>query len=147
MMRRLLTFLTTFTLVFILWPPGADARTIEGTANYAVASHGQDYLAIRAKRGTRVEVCGAGGCKNLVSTDYGPAKRTGDIADIGIYWFARLCGYYDPNAEDPYAEARSRGECQVTIRFLGKAPRPEPTLPPTDTAPIRGVVWGLHKYL
>ena len=141
----LLAFMGAFLL---LLPPSVGAREISGDANYAAPSHGDDYLAIRADRGTLVEICGAGGCKRLRSTDYGPAKRTGDIADIGLYWFARICGYHNPGADDPYAEARSRGECNVTIEFIrGEPAAPRMTLPPTDTAPIRGVVSGLHKYL
>jgi hypothetical protein len=93
---------------------------IGGTANYANPSHGRNYLAIRADRGTVVRICGAGDCQVMKSTDYGPAERTGDVADIALYRFAEICGY-------TVAEARQRGECFVEIEFLGDI-----ELPATD---------------
>lgn len=77
-----------------------------GRANYATL--GSRYLALREKRGTRVRICGDGGCVRMTSTDYGPAKRTGDIADIALPVFAKVCGW-------SVEKARRMGECDVTI--------------------------------
>jgi hypothetical protein len=94
-----------------------------GTANYASPSHGSSYLAMRLPRGTAVTICGAGGCWNARVNDYGPVLSTGDIADIALVRFARICGY-------SIAEAKQRGECSVTAEYGGTIP-----LPQTDTAP------------
>lgn len=93
---------------------------IAGRANYADEALGPRYLAIRSDRGTRVEVCGAGGCWRTHSTDYGPDIDTGDIADIAFVHFLEVCGY----TRD---EARTYGECDVMIEYLGDI-----DLPPTD---------------
>lgn len=102
----------------------AVARTIAGRANYADPSFGADYLAIRAELGTRVRICGAGGCERMTSTDVGPKRSTGDIADIGLATFAKICGW-------SIAKAERMGECDVSIEFLEAGPAP--TLPATDT--------------
>lgn len=103
-----------------------------GRANYATIG-GPNYLAIRSPRGTTVKICGAGGCDTMVSTDYGPAKRTGDIADIALGRFARICGW-------SVEKARAMGECDVTIEYLGKI-----RLPETDTDEEWDGGWILHK--
>lgn len=102
--------------------PTSDVGSVllGGRANYATIG-GPDYLAIRADRGTLVRICGAGECQTLRSTDYGPAKRTGDIADIALGRFAAICGWSVP-------VARRMGECDVTIETLTDIP-----LPATDT--------------
>lgn len=101
----------------------APNAILGGTANYADPGHGPDYLAIRADRGTLVRICGAGGCWRTRSTDYGPARSTGDVADIALVRFAAICGW-------SVAVARQMGECQVTIEYVDDIP-----LPPTDAAP------------
>jgi hypothetical protein len=113
-------FLAVLALVLAVAPARSD-DTLRGDANFAATSHGSDYLAIRSGRGTLVEICGKGDCQVMRSTDYGPAKRTGDIADIAFVRFAEICGYTQ-------AYARIRGECTVTIRFID-----EIKLPATDT--------------
>ena len=98
----------------------SEAPQSKGTANYATIG-GPRYLAIRAKRGTLVRITGPGGEWVTRSTDYGPAKGTGDIADIALGEFARLCGW-------TVEFAREMGECEVTIERLGDI-----ALPETDT--------------
>jgi hypothetical protein len=93
-----------------------------GVANYADPSHGPDYLAIRAPRGTWVTITGKGGTVTMASTDYGPARSTGDVADIALVRFAKVCGWSVP-------VARRMGECTVTIETV------DASLPATDTAP------------
>lgn len=96
--------------------------TIQGDANQAARSHGPDYLAMRLPRGTLVTVCGVEHptrCwRNARTTDYGPAKKTGDIADIALDHWLHVCKL-----------PQGRGECEVRVTVLG----PRPTLPPTDT--------------
>jgi hypothetical protein len=94
---------------------------IAGDANFADPSHGGGYLAMRLDHGTVVRICGNGGCKEMVVTDYGPVEATGDIADIALVRFASVCGY-------TIEEARIRGECEVEVEILDAI-----TLPPTDT--------------
>lgn len=91
---------------------------IAGRANYADTSFGPNYLAIRAKRGTLVRICGAGACQILRSTDYGPAKRTGDIADIALVRFAQICGW-------SVEKAARMGECDIELEFLDSVKLPE----------------------
>jgi hypothetical protein len=105
---------------------------IAGHANYADPSHGSGYLAMRLPRGTHVRICGAGGCTSMIVNDYGPVPSTGDIADIALVKFARVCGYYRPRAVDPYALAKRRGECAVEVEVLGDI-----RLPATD-CDVRG---------
>lgn len=94
---------------------------IGGSANYANPSHGPEYLAMRLPRGTVVTITGAGGTWTTAVTDYGPVEATGDIADIALVQFARICGW-------TVAEARQRGECFVQVEY-GSVP-----LPATDVA-------------
>jgi hypothetical protein len=104
---------------------------IGGDANYANPSHGSHYLAMRLPRGTVVTICGAGGCwRDAVVNDYGPVVATGDIADIALVQFAKVCGW-------SIAEAKRRGECSVTVEYGGTI-----RLPETDTAP-----WSLFDVL
>lgn len=92
-----------------------------GDANFANPSHGSDYLAMRLPRGTIVTITGAGGSWTAPTTDYGPVLATGDIADIALVKFARICGW-------TIAHARLMGECSVTVEYGG------PRLPETDVA-------------
>lgn len=102
----------------------APELAIRGDANFADPGYGPGYLAVREwPVGTRVTVCGEGDCARMRVTSYGPAKRTGDIADIGLRTFAKVCGY-------TVREARIRGECTVTISAGWR----DVALPPTDTA-------------
>jgi hypothetical protein len=94
-------------------------QPLTGTANFARPSHGADYLAMRLPRGTVVTICGAGGCWVGVVNDFGPVEATGDIADIALVKFARICGW-------SIATARRMGECVVTVTRGG------PDLPATD---------------
>lgn len=103
---------------------GQPLEVIRGDANYADPSHGSGYLAMRLPRGTRVTICGDGGCRRMVVNDFGPVKATGDIADIALVQFAPICGY-------TIREARIRGECEVTVT-IGQR---DVVLPPTDTEP------------
>ena len=43
-------------------------------------------------RGTRVVICGAGGCIERVVNDYGPAKSTGRVIDMYRPDFFAICG-------------------------------------------------------
>jgi hypothetical protein len=100
-------------------PDGAIGSVLlAGRANFAASSHGPNYLAIRFDRGTRVRICGAGGCRVMRSTDYGPKRTTGDLADIALVRFAAICGL-------SIGEARQAGECDVEIELLGRTPLPE----------------------
>lgn len=96
---------------------------IGGDANYATASHGVDYLAMRLPRGTIVDICGAGGCwRGARVNDFGPVVATGDIADIALGHFAHVCGY-------TIRQAERMGECSVTVEIV----RVDIPLPATDT--------------
>jgi hypothetical protein len=94
-------------------------QAIKGVANFADPSHGIDYLAMRLPRGTDVRICGDGGCLSMTVNDYGPAKSTGDIADIALVRFAAVCDY-------TIEQARRMGECEVVISYGARE------LPPTD---------------
>lgn len=100
---------------------GIGTPLIAGQANYADPSHGSGYLAMRLPRGTHVRISGAGGSVLMTVNDYGPVEATGDIADIALVRFAKVCGYTIP-------EAKRRGECAVEVEVLGDIP-----LPATDT--------------
>jgi hypothetical protein len=114
---------TLLAVLLALGAIGTPASIEKGRANFAEPSHGIDYLALREKRGTLVEICGAGGCLRMVSTDYGPDKDTGDLADIALVRFAAVCGW-------SVSVARRMGECDVTIEKLRV-----PHAPATDVAP------------
>lgn len=102
----------------------AGPPLIAGQANYADASHGSGYLAMRLPRGTHVRITGAGGSVLMTVNDYGPVEATGDIADIALVRFAKVCGYTIP-------EARRRGECPIEVEVLTRVPT---VLPATDCA-------------
>ena len=46
----------------------------------------------RLPQGTRIKVCGSGGCWEGVSSGYGPAKSTGYLVDLDASIFKRICG-------------------------------------------------------
>jgi hypothetical protein len=96
---------------------------IAGQANFADPSHGSGYLAMRLPRGTHVRITGAGGSVLMTVNDYGPVEATGDIADIALVRFARICGW-------TVAEAKRRGECAVEVEVGVRI-----ALPATDTVP------------
>ena len=107
-------------------------EVVQGVANFAEPGHGSDYLAMRLDRGTRVRITGAGGSWTTRTTDYGPAKRTGDIADIALVRFADICGW-------SVAVARQRGECYVSVTILSDV-----ELPATDTIE-EAYQWRQHR--
>lgn len=96
--------------------------TIEGIASWVAPKWGRDYLAMRLPRGTRVTLSGPGGTWHAVVNDYGPARRTGRIADIAVGRWEDICGV-----------PRSLGLCRVTAVITRRDA--SPTLPPTDVEP------------
>lgn len=71
------------------------------------------WVALPDGPGWRFRVCGAGGCRTLVSTDAGPSlamQRAGRIVDLPIYAFEAVCGV-------PW----SMGLCQVSLTILGRS--------------------------
>jgi hypothetical protein len=46
----------------------------------------------RLPAGTRIKVCGSGGCWEGVSYGYGPAESTGYLVDLDATIFERICG-------------------------------------------------------
>lgn len=101
---------------------------IEGKASWMPAKYGSGYLAMRIPRGTRVTLCGNGGCWTTRVNDYGPSKRIHPdrIADIAVGQWERICGL-----------DRSAGLCRITAEYGGKVreQKPNPTGPPTDHVP------------
>jgi hypothetical protein len=114
-------FLAVCAVLLLLGQLGTPL--IAGQANYADPSHGSSYLAMRLPRGTHVRITGAGGSVLMTVNDYGPVEATGDIADIALVRFAKVCGYTIP-------EAKRRGECAVEVEVLTRVPT---VLPATDT--------------
>ena len=92
--------------------------TIEGIASWVAPKWGRDYLAMRLPRGTRVTLSGPGGTWHAVVNDYGPARRTGRIADIAVGRWEDITGL-----------DRSLGLARITVVITKMA---GPTLPPTD---------------
>ena len=70
-----------------------------------VASWGDGWTGVvtRLPRGTAIRVCGPLGCWSGRSVGYGPAARTGRVADLSRAVFARICG------------SPSMGLCPVTV--------------------------------
>ena len=92
--------------------------TLEGIASWVAPRYGRDYLAMRLPKGTRVTLSGPGGSWHAVVNDYGPAKRTGRIADIAVGRWEDITGL-----------DRSLGLARITVTIDKRA---VPTLPPTD---------------
>lgn len=92
---------------------GVPWLTRSGTATTYGAGWSEWWVALPHGPGWRFRVCGAGGCRELVSHDAGPdlaAQRMGRIVDLPIGAFEDVCGV-------PWR----MGVCQVTVTILGKA--------------------------
>jgi hypothetical protein len=89
----------------------------EGIASWVAPRYGRSYLAMRLPKGTHVRIC-AVTCWDGVVNDYGPAKRTGRIADIAVGRWEAITGL-----------PRSRGLGRVTVAITGSDIR----LPDTST--------------
>ena len=126
-MTDALRYITSLLIALILASGGAigtPAQAVQGPANWAGASHGPAYLAMRLPRSSVVDIEGPGGkWLGAVVNDYGPSKAGGKVADIALVRWLDICGV-----------PASRGTCHVviTIRKRG-GDGPAPTLPPTDT--------------
>ncbi len=76
--------------------PGAKATSAWKKPRYTMTGYASFYdfgtTAMRIPRGTRVVICGAGGCVERVINDYGPAKFTGRIVDMYRPDFFAVCG-------------------------------------------------------
>ena len=81
----------------------APVAILRGTASWG---DGWTGVVTRLPRGTRIRVCGPLGCWSGRSVGYGPAVRTGRIADLSRAVFASVCG-------DP-----SIGLCRVSLEVL-----------------------------
>lgn len=92
--------------------------TIEGIASWVAPKWGHDYLAMRLPRGTRVTLSGPGGTWHAVVNDYGPARRTGRIADIAVGRWEDITGL-----------DRSLGLARITVVITKRAAI---ALPETD---------------
>ena len=92
--------------------------TLEGIASWVAPRYGKGYLAMRLPKGTHVTLSGPGGTWEAVVNDYGPAKRTGRIADIAVGRWEDICGV-----------PRSLGLCRVTAVITKRAAI---ALPETD---------------
>jgi len=78
------------------------SRVITGEASWGYGFKG--HVVTRYPRGTVIRVCGPIGCTGKVrSWGYGPAKRTGRIADLDVNVFEDVCG------------PRGRGVCDITL--------------------------------
>lgn len=99
---------------------GIGTALMFGNISQATPSHGKNYLAVRAPRGTWVEVC-ATRCVTMRSTDYGPSSkiRPPRIADLALNLWLKICN-----------KPAHVGICEGTIEFLPEPPNP--TAPPTD---------------
>jgi len=80
---------------------GSRFRSITGEASWGPF---KGHVVTRYPRGTVIRVCGRIGCTGKVlSWGYGPAKRTGRIADLDVRVFENVCG------------PRSMGVCQIKL--------------------------------
>ena len=84
-------------------PEPKPVAVTRGTASWVAPKWGRDYLAMRLPKGTHVRIC-AVTCWDAVVVDYGPAKRTGRIADIAVERWEAIVG-----------KPRSRGLATVTV--------------------------------
>lgn len=99
---------------------GTPLEAVQGPANYASASHGPVYLAMRLPRGSVVDIEGPGGSWiGATVNDYGPSKAGGKVADIALVHWLDIC-----------ALPKSRGTCDVVITIRSRGPV---RLPATDT--------------
>jgi hypothetical protein len=78
--------------------PNAPAGSVERPPRYTMSGYASFYdngtTAVRLPRGTRVVICGGGGCIERVVTDYGPNKAVHPdrVADLYRPDFFRICG-------------------------------------------------------
>ena len=74
---------------------GALAATITGTPRYTLTGGATFYdngtTAMRLPRGTKVRICGNGGCIDRVVNDYGPQKKS-RVVDLSRPDFFAICG-------------------------------------------------------
>jgi hypothetical protein len=81
---------------------GGKKTVLRGEASWGYGFRG--HVVTRYRRGTTIRVCGKLGCTGKVrSWGYGPAKRTGRIADLDVGVFENVCG------------PRSMGTCNITL--------------------------------
>jgi hypothetical protein len=75
--------------------PGSAAASIRKPPRYTLSGGATFYdngtTAMRLPRGTRVVICGAGGCIERTITDYGPIKRS-RVVDLYRPDFFAICG-------------------------------------------------------
>ncbi len=62
-----------------------------GIASHYSAAYSEWWVAIPQGPGYRIRVCGAGGCRTLLSTDTGPTVP-GRIVDLPIHAWEAVCG-------------------------------------------------------
>jgi hypothetical protein len=78
--------------------PKAAAESIAKAPRASMSGYASFYdngtTALRLPRGTRVLICGAGGCIQRIVSDYGPNKRVHPdrVADLYRPDFFRICG-------------------------------------------------------
>lgn len=85
----------------------------QGLASTYGPRFSEHWVALPDGPGWRFRVCGAGGCRELVSTDAGPDRamqRQGRIVDLPVGAFEDVCGV-------PW----TMGLCNVTVTILGRA--------------------------
>jgi hypothetical protein len=74
---------------------GAREATITGKPRYTLSGGATFYdngtTAMRLPRGTKVRICGKGGCIDRVVNDYGPQKRS-RVVDLYRPDFFAICG-------------------------------------------------------
>lgn len=93
--------------------PAQHPAARSGLASTYGAGWSEWWVALPDGPGWRFRVCGAGGCRELVSHDAGPdlaMQREGRIVDLPIGAFEDVCGV-------PWR----MGLCQVTLTILGRA--------------------------
>jgi hypothetical protein len=75
--------------------PGTAAASIRKPPRYTLSGGATFYdngtTAMRLPRGTRVVICGAGGCIERTVTDYGPIKKS-RVVDLYRPDFFTICG-------------------------------------------------------
>ena len=79
-------------------PPKAPVASVARPPKYSMSGYASFYdngtTAVRLPRGTRVVICGNGGCVERVVTDYGPNKAVHPdrVADLYRPDFFSICG-------------------------------------------------------
>ena len=80
-----------------------------GLASTYGPAYSEAWVAIPQGAGWRIRVCGAGGCRTLVTTDTGPTIPD-RIVDLPVGAFEAICGV-------PW----TRGLCRVSLVIEGRA--------------------------